>query len=85
MLNNIHALSFRPPIVNINCTIAARAHPLIGGYRSQVRRAMQGEWFRVATQTPAASALQEMAELDDNLALTGPTGNRMPAAGNLFL
>jgi|HubBroStandDraft_6_1064221.scaffolds.fasta_scaffold233652_3 hypothetical protein len=46
---------------------------------------MQGEWFRVATQTPAASALQEMAELDDNLALTGPTGNRMPAAGNLFL
>jgi hypothetical protein len=33
---------------------------------------------------PAASALREMAELDDNLALTGPTGNRTLAAGNLF-
>jgi hypothetical protein len=34
---------------------------------------------------PTASALLEMAELDDKLPLTGPAGNRTLAAGNLFL
>jgi hypothetical protein len=52
MLNNIYSLSIRPPIVNVNCTISARARPLIGGCRSQFRHAMQGEWVRVATGTP---------------------------------
>jgi hypothetical protein len=54
------------------------------GCRSQFRHAMQGEWVRVATETPGRLSPSEMAELDDNLALTGPTGNRTLAAGNLF-
>jgi hypothetical protein len=49
------------------------------------RRGNQGEWFRVATRTSGRSALREIAELDHNLALAGAAGNRMLAAGNLFL
>jgi hypothetical protein len=82
MLNNILAHSFRPPVVNVTGPISARARPLNGGLPFSVpprhaRRVGQG-----GDRDPRP--LREMAELDDNLALTGPTGNRTLAAGNLF-
>jgi hypothetical protein len=46
MLNDIHSLYFQPPWKIRPATLAAPARPLIGGCRSQFRRANQGERYR---------------------------------------
>jgi hypothetical protein len=56
--------------------LVARPRLLIGGADLSSAAPCKASGSGWRPRPPAASALREMAELDDNSALTGPAGNR---------
>ena len=72
MLNNIHSFSFRLRIVNINWTNIGPGAPPEWGVPLSIPPRPSRRVGQDGDRAPAASALWEMAGLDDNL------------AGNLF-